>query len=410
MGSTTTALWLIADWTATRRLPTLLAASTAIAVGMMTKGPIALMVPVFCFGSHWVLRREWNLLFRPVYLLGLALIALLVLPMSIGLYQQFDLHPEKMVNGQTQVSGLRFFYWSQSFGRITGESPWDNGAPFSFLFENMLWGFLPWILLFVAAIVYHVSVIIRSRGRLSTTQEAVTTGGFFLTYFVLGSSRYQLPHYLFIAFPLAAIMVASMIRDMALGAWAPVFCVLKSVQVGLSVLLLCVAALTFLYVFYSPLWLLPWAAGVIVWVVVAFRGRHRWLWLPVVSILLANVVMTHHFYHTLLGYQLGSQVPLRIAALGLPAAKLSFLETGDPLNSLHFYAGRVVPGTDLASDPEGSLVLAGKAGLDSLHGSGRPYTAVDSGRFFKVSELTPQFLNPATRDSATKVWYLVSLK
>ena len=46
--------------------------------------------------------------------------------MSIGLYEQFDLHPEKEVLYMKGPSGFRFFYWTQSFGNNRGESYWDN--------------------------------------------------------------------------------------------------------------------------------------------------------------------------------------------------------------------------------------------------------------------------------------------
>jgi len=145
MACVITAVWLIREWFEKSRLYYLLGGFTAIAFGMMTKGPIALMVPVFCFSCEWILKRQWRNFFRPAYLLGFIVIVILLIPMSIGLYQQFDLHPDKLVNGRQGVSGLRFFYWSQSFGRITGENPWKNDVDMGFLLLNMLWSFLPWL-------------------------------------------------------------------------------------------------------------------------------------------------------------------------------------------------------------------------------------------------------------------------
>ncbi len=43
------AVWLIQEWVVNKKLLYLLGGCAAIAFGMMTKGPIALMVPVFCF-------------------------------------------------------------------------------------------------------------------------------------------------------------------------------------------------------------------------------------------------------------------------------------------------------------------------------------------------------------------------
>jgi 4-amino-4-deoxy-L-arabinose transferase-like glycosyltransferase len=161
MGWVTLALWQLAAWLIHRRWKNIIVAAAAIAGGMLTKGPIALMVPVFAFVPHLLLKRAFKDFFRWQYLVMLVIIAILLIPMSIGLYNQFDLHPEKMVNGQQHVSGLRFFFWTQSFGRITGESTWHENDSFIFLFQNMLWSFLPWILFFIAVLFYAIKLLFR---------------------------------------------------------------------------------------------------------------------------------------------------------------------------------------------------------------------------------------------------------
>lgn len=416
MGSTAAALWLIADWQATRKLWQLLASCAFIAIGMMTKGPIALMVPVFCFASHWVLQRNWKAFVRPQYLLDIVVIAVLLVPMSTGLYQQFDLHPEKMVNGQTGVSGLRFFYWSQSFGRITGESPWNNNAPFSFLYESMLWAFLPWILLFTAALVINVVVLVRQRFKLQPGQEWISTGGFLLTYLSMASSNYQLPHYIFIAFPLAAVTVAALLKDFAEGKYAGVLRVSKPVHVGISVLLLVAALLTFVYVFKTQPWVyVVFGAGIIIYLVLAFRKalQWKWFWLPVAAMMVANAIMTHHFYYELFKFQAGSQIGHFIKQKNIKPQDIAYSEIGDPLNCLHFYAGDVLPFVNLNDSTTTTItpyLIANKDGLQALSSRGYTYDIVKQGDYYKVSELTPKFLNPDTRDSAVRQYYIVRVK
>ncbi|HEX8357335.1 MAG TPA: glycosyltransferase family 39 protein, partial [Segetibacter sp.] len=178
MGWVICSIWQIAEWNENKKFSAFIFGCVAIAGGMMTKGPIALIVPIAAFAPHWILRREWKAFIKWEYLLGIAIIAVLLVPMSIGLYQQFDLHPEKVVNGKTGVSGLSFFYWTQSFGRITGESTWKEYGYFSFLMQNMLWSFLPWIIFFLIALVLNVQQLFRQKGRLSKNQEWISTGGF----------------------------------------------------------------------------------------------------------------------------------------------------------------------------------------------------------------------------------------
>ena len=207
-------IWQLAEWFQKKKLTHFIIGCAGIAFGMMTKGPIALIVPIFAFGSHILLQRKFSLLFKWQYILGAIVIVICLIPMSWGLYQQFDMHPEKLVNGGKNVSGLKFFYWTQSFGRITGESTWDNNSNIFFLLQNMLWSFLPWIILFLVASFVQIKEIIKQQFFLSENQEGITVGGFLLTYLSLGISKFQLPHYIFVAFPFAAIITARFINDL----------------------------------------------------------------------------------------------------------------------------------------------------------------------------------------------------
>jgi 4-amino-4-deoxy-L-arabinose transferase-like glycosyltransferase len=413
MSWTITAIWLIKEWDVTRKLQYLLLGSAAIAFGMMTKGPIALMVPVFCFASDWVLKREWRKFMQPAYLLALLVIAVLLIPMCIGLYQQYDLHPEKIIDGKTGTSGLKFFFWTQSFGRITGENTWDNGAPFSFLFENMLWSFLPWIVLFVVSLVLNIVQLVRQKLRLKPNQEWIATGGFLLSYCSLASSHYQLPHYIFVAFPLAAIMVAQLLKGFFEGKYQRLFKAMKGVQTGISILLLVAALLTFTFVFKGGLWTYAvWIAGAGLWCRVAFSKtvERKILWLSATAIIVANIFMTNHFYYELLKYQAGSQLGRLIEQENIPGEKIKILEVSDPFNSLSFYAKRIIKRSDTLPDLHaGDYLVTSEDCVQDIAEKGLSATVLKQCHYFKVSELTPGFLNPATRADALKVCYLIRI-
>ncbi|MCD6012090.1 MAG: glycosyltransferase family 39 protein [Flavipsychrobacter sp.] len=415
MGWVITSIWLIQEWISYHRLRDLLLGCAAISFGMMTKGPIALMVPVFCFASDWVLKGQWKNFFRPAYLLGLIIIAVLLIPMSIGLYQQFDLHPEKSVNGMTGVSGLRFFYWSQSFGRITGESPWKNDVDLSFLLQNMVWSFLPWIFLFLPAIVINIIQLARQRFQLHPYQEWITTGGFLLSYLALGSSAYQLPHYIFVAFPLAAIITAKLLYELIEERkHSGVHKVMQPFLIVLSALLLLVVFVLIFYVFPADLlFIAVWVAGIAAWFFLAFRKTltGKMLWLPAACMIIINVFITLHIYPSLLKYEVGAVAGKYIHERAISTENIFVYKMEDPLNALHFYAQGVIKGTGgIESADGGSYLLTMESGLNDLKDKGVAFDIVKQGQFFKVSELTPEFLNPKTREKATKIYYLVKLK
>jgi 4-amino-4-deoxy-L-arabinose transferase-like glycosyltransferase len=408
-----TAIWLLKEWDLNKKIVWLLGGAAAIAFGMMTKGPVALLVPVFCFASDWALKREWRKFVNPQLILALLLIGVLLIPMSIGLYQQFDLHPEKLVDGKHGVSGLKFFYWTQSFGRVTGESNWSNGAGFEFLLMNMLWSFLPWIFLFLAALILSVREVIIQRVHLSARQEWVSTGGFILSYISLAASHYQLPHYIFVVFPLAAIMTAKLFKDLLEGSYPKLHGIMRPVQMIVGFLLLVAALLTFAVVFKGSLVnYFAWTAGLLYWLFLVVRKCHtKTFWAGAAAIMIANIFMSNHFYRRLLDFQLGSSLGKYISQHKAPSGSLSSYRVEDPLNALHFYAGQVIPRNDSLNNlRKGDWLITMETGLDSLRAKGFDLKLIRKQHFFKVSELTPQFLNPATRAQSLKTACLIELQ
>lgn len=409
-----TAIWLVQEWLINKKLLYLLAGFAAIAFGMMTKGPLALMVPIFCFACDWILKRQWKHFFHPGYILGLLLIALLLVPMSIGLYQQFDLHPEKLVNGKHGVSGLRFFYWSQSFGRITGESPWKNDVDIGFLFMNMLWSYLPWILLFVPALVINVSGLVKQKFRLQPQQEWLTSGGFLITYLALGSSSYQLPHYIFIVYPLASIVTAKLLWDIIEEGKYHRFCrIMQPALLVVSLLLFVAVLILITYVFPQHLPVIgAWGLLFILWSYFAFRKplKGKIFWRTASAMIIVNIFLTNVVYHTLLKYQVGSQAGRYICAHHIPADEITVYKLDDPLNSLNFYAREEIKSIDTVTHLNGQkYLLTMDKGLMDLKQNGFSYDTLKAGEFFKVSELTGTFIDPKTRGKEVKNYYLVKI-
>jgi len=410
-----TAVWLMQEWLTNKKLLYLLGGFAAIGFGMMTKGPLALMVPVFCFATDWALKRQWKNFFHPGYILGLLLIAIILLPMSIGLYQQFDMHPEKLVNGKQGVSGLRFFYWSQSFGRITGESPWKNNVDISFLFVNMLWSFLPWILLLVPAVIINIASLVKQKFRLQPQQEWVTTGGFLITYLALGSSSYQLPHYIFVVYPMAAIMTAKLLSDIIeQGKYHRLCRIMQPTLLVICLLLFVAVFILITYVFPQHTLIIGiWVALSVAWVYFAFQKslKGKIFWRTASAIIIVNIFLTNVVYTTLLTYQLGSHTGRYIHAHNIPPADIAIYKVNDPLNSLDFYACDTIRGIDTSTDLNGcKYLLTMDQGLAELKANSQAYDMVFQGEAFKVSELTPEFLNPKTRTKEVKNYYLVKLK
>src|SRR5215831_19145942 len=100
-----------------------LAASVFGACAIMTKGVFILATILSGFVIYWILNKQWKEFFRfKWWLFGIGTL-IFILPELYCLYVQFDLHPEKIVFGKTNVSGINFFFWDSQFGRFFNTGP-----------------------------------------------------------------------------------------------------------------------------------------------------------------------------------------------------------------------------------------------------------------------------------------------
>jgi len=417
-------LWNIAAYNKSGKLTSFFAGFIGIAVAMLAKGPIGLMVPILAFGSHFILKREClpagqagKNIFRWQWILGLLIVAILLTPMLIGLYQQFDLHPEK------KISGVRFYLWDQSFGRLTGSNPFINSQsekqPFSPLFftHTFLWSFLPWSIFFVFAYFEKLKTIFQSKFRLKANEEAITTGGFTLVFIAMTLSDYKLPHYIYIVFPLAAIISAEYIlrtyENSEKRTLQRIFSVVQMVSIiliWLIVLVICI--------YFFPL------KSVLLWLcLIVFIGLSIYLFLKkseplqkiiavsLITIIGANFMLSAHFYPTLLSYQSADAAGKFISKKNIPQEQFVYFKAGG--HSLDFYSRRIVTwisSPSVVSDKMKSddvWVYTNEEGKKEFENNNFVPDTIVSYTDYKVTALSLPFLMPGKRESVLRKRYLL---
>ncbi|MDO8367285.1 MAG: glycosyltransferase family 39 protein [Saprospiraceae bacterium] len=457
LGFSACAVWQLAEYLELKCWRNLLAGFFFIGLAMLAKGPIGLVMPAFAAGTHLLIRRNWHGIFQWQWLLGLVVTALVLVPMCWGLWQQFDLHPEKLVNGRHDVSGLRFFFWEQSFGRITGENVWKNDTSGFYFMHVYLWAFLPWCLLLPGALWGHFRGLwysisstlpllasspttsgeqdfhaeISARGVVGedanngSNSEAVTLshrltkrefyalGGFILTFIALSQSQYKLPHYIFITLPWAAVLVASSWKNVGKGLWGVLY------FSAFFALLTAFAALFFVFptdhVVVSGIAIL--ITGGLLWKVFrdpfpndteVFVQRGTW------AALIFGFVLNFHFYPALLPYQSPPQAARFARSKGIPPEKMYFFNSSS--HAMDFYNGDIMENLDspekakqVAQEQGGIWVFTTEAGKDILEKS--DVKSEESGQFrhFQVALLKPKFLNPATRAETLGTYFLLKI-
>ncbi|MFD2147501.1 ArnT family glycosyltransferase [Mucilaginibacter antarcticus] len=168
-----------------------------IACAIMTKGMFAIIPIGGAIVGHFIITQQWKSLFHLRWLVGVIFIFIFILPELYCLYRQFDAHPEKLVFGQHNVSGIRFFFWDSQFGRFFNTGPIKGNGDPSFFIHTTLWAFLPWSLLLFVAIYRFIK---DGSKRLKATDWYCISASL-LTFLLFSASKFQLPHYLNIVFP-----------------------------------------------------------------------------------------------------------------------------------------------------------------------------------------------------------------
>lgn len=202
--------WLRYD--ARFRVKYLLLGSLFTAMAIMTKGIFTLITISSGLVCLWAYQRKWSKFVSIKWLFALVLSLLLIAPELAALHQQFNQHAEGAAPG-SPISSFRFFFWDSQFGRFfnTGPIQNHNGHPLYFVLV-FLWAFLPWTLVFFAAIAAHLKAF----GNASESERAAfvfLAGAFSCTFLMFSATSFQFDYYTDIIFPFAAILCAHYLNN-----------------------------------------------------------------------------------------------------------------------------------------------------------------------------------------------------
>lgn len=420
------AIWQWMEWLKSRDWKWLIGLSLGVALAMLSKGPIGLMVPVLAVGGYILGKRSWSDIFRWEYLIMLALVALFISPMLYGLYQQFDAQPEKITRMVTPeglkpekgVSGVKFYLWTQSFGRISGENVWKDGSGPFFFVHNFLWSFLPWSLLFLLAFYKRLKDVVHAFRKKLEQPEWLTLIGFLLPFLVLSTSSYKLPHYIFPLYPLAAIMIGAWWNEIKLGA-ASKSMRISSLVVQIIITLASISLITIIYTLFFPgaNWFLLVACGILfllclIWLP-RFSQNNGLIKSGIILSIAVNLTMNAWFYPSLMKYQAGNQIVELVENTKLPEDEL-FLYKYNTFSFNYYYPLK----TNLLSD--GSLLDRDRNQLQSylitpeenLFDLDEDYKfqKLDSLNYHPVTRLTLPFLMESTRSEELNKIYLLQIE
>ncbi len=425
LGSTVFATWQILLFVNEKRFLNLFFGFFGIGLAMLSKGPLGIVLPAMVLSCEFAYKRQWKNFFRWEWIVGLMIVAVMLFPMCYGLYEQFDLHPEKIVNGQTGVSGLKFYFWTQSFGRITGDSQWgtkfDNGAGPFFFTHTFMWAFFPWSILVVAGMVKTLFVLIKNKFQKGFITELLSVGGFILVFISLSASRYKLPHYIYVTFPFAAIIASRFLLEDVLNPVAKklrtVFSVFHWIFLIAGVIV-CNAALFVFFPGAGWMKVVISAFGFVLAIVFAIKSKTIFMKLmyPLLAGLLSlYFIVDSHFYPNLLQYQSTSMVGKRMAnEKRLPDQFFYYHDIS--MFALDFYSGFHVKQIDtnavngiLERNHSELSIYTDESGVDDLKKLKHRIMSIDEMKDYSVQFLTINFLLPQSRPACLRKRFLVKI-
>lgn len=333
-GSVMTAIWLGCAWLEQGRWSQLIGLSVAVAAGMLAKGPIGAVAPALAIGGQLLFTRKWHKLLDPRLLVAVLIIGALLVPMCIGLHQQHGWH------------GVRFYFWEQSFGRITGENRWKDDSTVFFFTHEVLWQLLPWTIPLLVGLWSALRGIVLRKH----LPEYASSVGAVLAFIALSLSQFKLPHYLFVTVPLFAVLAAR--GSFLLIGW------LQRAHLVLTMVLWLVLLWLNYTVFPEARW--PFfafavAMGLVVLMVIRRSTAEGSLLLAPFWIMIAvGVVLNGQFYPNLLRYQANAKAGQWAAVHGLKHGHFYTMQLSG--GAIDLYAGYPVPWLSNASEAKDAMV------------------------------------------------------
>lgn len=394
----TFAFWQFAEFVRTKKNKHWILGFLGTGLDMLCKGPIGAAIPAFAVVGHLLFTKNFKSFLDYRWYVGIVISFIVASPALIGLMNQFG------------WDGIRFFFWENNIGRITGSYVRAKNDPV-FYVHSLLYLFLPWSLMFFISAFFEFRKLIRNRFR---TCEYFTVSGIWIFFIILNASASQLPNYIFSVIPLMAVLTAKW-TDRALHKKRKLFRIFNSVQVTIVCLLWITISVLSLYFFPYPnwsFWLVSLLGGLAI-CFIFFRSDNpaAKLFLPsaISFICLAFLLNTSIF-----PYMFSFQAP--------PKAARYFSSHAEPGNTLYNYN---YPQYELFfySEPQ-AVQLSSAEEMKGAAGKEGNWIFTDAEGFRQISDLSlkadtvlayrhlylnrgSQFINPATRDEVLKPMYLI---
>lgn len=412
-GFTIFALWQLSKYIEKGSLSAIALGAFGAAIAFSTKGLIALVfigLPLLC---HLAYTRKWKRFLSWKVLVALVVFALVISPMLYAYYLQFDLHPEKIIRGKGNRSGIFFIFWEQSFERLSGEGIGKNSSDYFFFFHTFLWVFVPWTIIGMLAYVSRVKSFIKLGFRYNPKYEFLTLGGITVIFLIISFAQFKLPHYLNPIIPLFSILTASYLCSLYRFGKFEFFKKLLGIQFLVLGIIFIASVLLCYFVFkvdnvLNYIWKIGLAAIAIFYSLKRENYFFRVITVSVISSLMLNAVLNTHFYPSLLKYQAGSSMAKIVEENDIPVDRIYKLSKNHTW-AFDFYNRAPVKliSVNKILNKKNIWLYTNEAEMQDLRSLGYDWDRLFQVDQFRITRLQARFLDPSTRKGVLNKMYLI---
>jgi 4-amino-4-deoxy-L-arabinose transferase-like glycosyltransferase len=402
-------LWQLIVYVDKQKFMHLLLAALGAAIAFSTKGwvgPVIIFIAAF---FYIFLSKKWIILAKPKTWLFIPLFFLFISPVLYAYYVQFDLHPAIMVRGRNHISGVKFILWQQNFERFEGDGFAKGGrnSGYFFLYHTFLWAFFPWSIIAYAGLAFWLKRMFYNRKwRYSLNFTALS---FAVILFLISFSKFKMPHYIIMLFPLAAIFTASYLRltlsyKKGLRFYLPF-------QLTIACLVIPVI-LILNYYFFKPANPFVQITGPVLLIILLLLIIKHWeskalkvIFVSALLSLVLNFFLNYSFFPNLMKYQGGNELAktLKEKNILIPDKDIMLMESS--AHTFDFYRAYNHPLASLdsfsqmyPSIKDKYFIVNGKIGRQ-LEAEGFTIQPVVQNVDYNVSTITFKFLNSKSRAS-----------
>ncbi len=383
--------------------------AVGVGLSMLTKGPVGMLIPAFAVGANLLVHKQWREIFNLRWIVAAVIVGIIIIPALLGLFQQFGLE------------GIKFYFWTNNMGRVTGSYQGTNTDYFFYLHTSM-YMLLPWSVFMLVAMFSEIKSLISLKKSEIKTIEVANLAAVVFFLGILSVAKQKNPHYMLSAVPFLFIITSKWtIRFFTEEQYAKLKKVLSIIHKVIAVLLM--AMIPFMSGFFFP------ETRIIYWVLLILMAggsiylvfRKADLKKQVLMLVLASSALLFTINYNMLPNMCKYETSIEAAEIFNEKA-----ESGATLNiygekarlwELLFYSdsyGTYLQTQEMLEDflpHPGAWIYTTEAGYEEMQEMGITMeVAHEFTQHKKVTSQSINFLNPNKRASRFQKMYLLILR